>query len=224
MARADNPLRIPAALRADVAQIFAFTDSFCSEHLDAEYGGLVRKLVAKLARKRPSPLARGDLRIWAAAAIHVVGSVNFLFDRSQRPHLTGDDLSALTGVPKGTIANKAKLIRDVLRIGKMEPELCRRELLASNPIVWMVWPTAWSWTRAHCRSRSRRRRGGADCSPICRPLETRRVGEPAVRTTGAKHDGQADDEGRRGKAPRADHPRCRERRRSAPGAGRGDRC
>ena len=64
----------------------------------------MRALVAKLARKRPSPLLRGDLRIWAAATIYTVGSVNFLFDRSQPLHLSGDDLSDLTGVPKSTMA------------------------------------------------------------------------------------------------------------------------
>ena len=64
--------------------------------------------------------------------------MNFLFDRTQRPHLTGDDLSDLTGVPKSTLTNKAKLIRDLLRIGQMEPEFCRRELLASNPMAWMI--------------------------------------------------------------------------------------
>ena len=133
-----NPLRIPTPLRRDVEQLFQLTDPFCREQLDAEYAELVGKLIAKLARKRPSPLVRGDLRIWAAAAIHAVGSVNFLFDRTQRPHLTGDDLSALTGVPKSTIANKAKLIRDVLHIRQMEPEFCRRELLASNPMAWMI--------------------------------------------------------------------------------------
>ncbi len=42
----------------------------------------MRKLVVKLARKRPSPLARGDLRIWAGAAIYAVGTVNFLFVNS----------------------------------------------------------------------------------------------------------------------------------------------
>ena len=36
---------------------------------------------AKLARKRLSPLARGELQIWAAA-IYAVGSVDFLFDRA----------------------------------------------------------------------------------------------------------------------------------------------
>jgi hypothetical protein len=134
----DRSLRIPASRQHEVEQVFKLTDPFCAEYLDAEYGELLRKLVAKLARKRPSPLVRGDLRIWAGAAIYTVGSVNFLFDRTQHPHMTGDDLSALTGVPKSTLANKAKLIRDVLRIGQLDPELCRRELLASNPLAWMI--------------------------------------------------------------------------------------
>jgi len=138
MARTDNPLRIPRSLRHDAEEIFKLTDPFCAEHLDAEYASLVRKLVAKLARKRPSPLARGDLRIWAAAAIYAVGSVNFLFDPTQQPHLTGDDLSELTGVPKSTMANKAKKIRDLLGMGQLEPEFCRRELLDSNPLAWMI--------------------------------------------------------------------------------------
>lgn len=64
--------------------------------------------------------------------------MNFLFDQTQRPHLTGDQLSQLTGVPNSTTANKAKLIRDLLRIGQMEPEFCRRELLESNPMAWMI--------------------------------------------------------------------------------------
>lgn len=114
------------------------TDAFCAEHLDAEYADLCRRLVARLARKRPSPLVRGDPRIWAGAAIHVVGSLNFLFDRTQRPHLTAHQLSALTGVPMSTLANKARLIRDVLRIGLFEPELCRRELLERHPMAWLI--------------------------------------------------------------------------------------
>ena len=56
----DKPLRIPAPLRHHVEQLFKFTDPFCGEHLDAEYAELIRKLIAKLARKRPSPLVRGD--------------------------------------------------------------------------------------------------------------------------------------------------------------------
>ena len=130
-------LRIPES-RRQTQEIFELTDAFCAQHLDAEYAELCRRLVARLARKRPSPLLRGDLRIWAGAVIHVVGSLNFLFDRTQRPHLTAHQLSALTGIPMSTLANKARLIRDVLRIGVFEPELCRREILESHPMAWMI--------------------------------------------------------------------------------------
>jgi Domain of unknown function (DUF6398) len=82
----DNPFRIPGRLRHDVEQIVTLTDPFCAERLDAEYGALIRRLIAKLARKRPSPFERGDLRIWAAASIYAVGSVNFLFDRTRIRH------------------------------------------------------------------------------------------------------------------------------------------
>ena len=78
-------LWIPAALRDRTQQIFDVTDVACREHLDEEYGRLTRRLVARLARKRPSPLERGDARIWAAGAIYVVGQVNFLFDGAQTP-------------------------------------------------------------------------------------------------------------------------------------------
>lgn len=134
----DPSLRIPTALRGDVEQIFAFTDGFCEEHLDGEYAALCRRLVAKLARKRPSPLARGDLRVWAATAIYTVGRINFLFDRTQRPHLSGDDLAALTGVAKSTMANKSGQVCRLLRIGQLEPELCRRDLLERHPFAWLV--------------------------------------------------------------------------------------
>lgn len=56
-------LRVPVALRPTVAAIVAVTDAFCVQHLDGEYGGLCRSLVARLARKRPPPLARGDAGI-----------------------------------------------------------------------------------------------------------------------------------------------------------------
>lgn len=103
----ENPLRIPEALRQQAEEILRLTDGFCADHLDAEYGELCRKLVAELARKRPSPLLRGDLRIWAGAVIYTIGSVNFLFDRTQRPHMTADQLSQRLGLSKSTLGAKA---------------------------------------------------------------------------------------------------------------------
>ena len=50
-----------------------------------------------LARKHPSPLARGDVRIWAAGALYALGQINFPFDRSQQPHLTADQFAGHLG-------------------------------------------------------------------------------------------------------------------------------
>jgi hypothetical protein len=64
--------------------------------------------------------------------------VNFLFDRSQPLHLTGDDLSDLTGVPKSTMANKAKQIRDLLGLDRLDLEFCRRDMIERHPWAWYV--------------------------------------------------------------------------------------
>lgn len=139
MAVENDRLRIPANLRVRVQDIAELTDAACAEQLDLEYAELCRRLLAKLARKRPSPLERGDPRVWAAGVIYAIGQNNFLFDPSQTPHATADQLSHLVGIPKSTMASKAKRIRDAVRLGApMDPEFCRRELLADHPLAWLV--------------------------------------------------------------------------------------
>lgn len=66
--------------------------------------------------------------------------MNFLFDfdRSQRLHLGADELSALTGVPKSAMVNKAKRIRDLLGLRPLDHELCRRDLLEGSSLAWLV--------------------------------------------------------------------------------------
>ena len=131
-------LRIPATLHDRVREILAITDAVCHEHLDDEYGELCRELVARIARKRPSPLERGAVRIWAAGAIYAVGRVNFLFDRSHQPHLSADQLAECLGVVKTTMANKAALINKALDLGVFEPDLTRQSMLEQHPLAWLV--------------------------------------------------------------------------------------
>jgi hypothetical protein len=139
MSASRGELRVPVAMRSVVDEILVISDRFCTDHLDAEYADLCRRLVTKLARKRPSPLVRGQRRIWAAGAIYTVGTNNFLFDPSEDPHLSADRMSELLGVPKSTMAGKAKLIRDALNLaGRMDTEFCRLSLLEDHPFAWLV--------------------------------------------------------------------------------------
>jgi hypothetical protein len=131
-------LQVPAALRPTVTAIIAATDAVCERHLDGEYGELCRRLVGRLASERPSSLARGESGIWAAGVVYTVGSVNFLFDRAQVPHMRADELAAGLGVVKSTMANKAARIRKILDLSWFEPELMRRSMLEQHPLTWLV--------------------------------------------------------------------------------------
>ena len=137
MAELDE-LKIPKAMRQVAEEIIEITDPVCAELLDAEYAGLARQVVAKLARKRPSPLASGRRGTWAAAVVYALGQVNFLFDAASEPHLTGDELSAAFGVAKSTMSGKAKLVRDLLQMSYFSAEFLRASALAENPMVWLI--------------------------------------------------------------------------------------
>ncbi|HZR98711.1 MAG TPA: DUF6398 domain-containing protein [Chloroflexota bacterium] len=129
---------IPLKLRPLYDAIVARTDAFCQEYLTDEYAELCRKLAAALARKRPSPLTQGRIETWACAIVYVIGSVNFLFDKSQTPHMTGAELSERFGVANSTASNKASAIRKMFRIYPLDPDWCLPSKLGDNPLVWML--------------------------------------------------------------------------------------
>jgi len=73
-------------MRPASEQVIRLTDKVCADLLDEEYADLARQVVAKLARKRPSPLQSGRAATWAGGAVWALGQVNFLFDRSTEPY------------------------------------------------------------------------------------------------------------------------------------------
>ncbi len=130
--------RVPKAMQMVFSKITALTDSFCDKHLTKEYADLSRRLVAALARKRPSPLARGKPEVWACGAIYALGTVNFLFDRTQTLHMRADEICAAFGVNKSTGGAKAKLIRDMFKMSYFDPTWTLPSRMDENPLVWML--------------------------------------------------------------------------------------
>jgi len=129
---------VPAAMEPVYAGIVALTNSFCQQYLNDEYSVLIRELAAALARKRPSPLGRGKPEIWACGIVYALGTVNFLFDKSQTPHLRADELCAAFGISQSSGANKAKQIRDMFGMFQLDPQWCLPSLVGENPMVWML--------------------------------------------------------------------------------------
>jgi hypothetical protein len=129
---------VPSAVEPFYSAIVSLTDAVCNQYLNSEYAELSRRLAATLARKRPSPIVRGKPEIWACAIVYAIGTVNFLFDKSQNPHMRADELCAAFGVSQSSGANKAKVIRDMLKMYQLDPNWCLPSKLDDNPLVWIL--------------------------------------------------------------------------------------
>jgi hypothetical protein len=130
--------KIPKSMAEKFTTITALTDSFSKKYLNEEYKVMIHRVVGALARKRPSPLLKGKENIWAAAAVHAVGRVNFLDDPSQSPHCKSKAIYEFYGIADSTGQNKSKEIRDMLKMGQLSPDWTIPSLLVNNPLVWML--------------------------------------------------------------------------------------
>ncbi len=129
----------PSDATTDVlAAITGLIDRFCRQHLNDEYAVLCRKLAEKLARKRPSPLSRGQPEAWASGIVRAVGFVNFLCDPSQTPHLRMEDIDRGFGVSVATGSARWKAIRELFDLHRFDPDWTLPSRMDANPLVWML--------------------------------------------------------------------------------------
>jgi hypothetical protein len=133
-----KPTKIPTAMQEKYNSISKETDSFCKQHLNNEYKQLAHTVIATLCRKRPSPLLTGKDKTWAAGVIHALGTVNFLFDKSQTPHCTVSDIASYFGIATSTGQNKSKEIRDLLNMLPFSPEWMLPSRIEKSPSVWFI--------------------------------------------------------------------------------------
>jgi hypothetical protein len=130
--------KIPAALESRYGEIIKITDAFCQQHLNNEYQDLCRKMAATLCRKRPSPILTGKANSWASAIVYSIGRINFLFDKSQTPHMRADELCKHFGLSSSTVSAKSKAILDTLKSMVMDPRWTLPSLMERNPMAWSI--------------------------------------------------------------------------------------
>jgi hypothetical protein len=131
-------LSVPESMLPTYEAITALTDALCREALNDEYAQVCREMTATLARKRPSPLVTGQAKSWGCGITHTVGSVNFLFDKSQKPHMRADELCAWFGLSKSTGGNRSTQIKQILKIGLMDPHWTLPSCMEKNTRAWMI--------------------------------------------------------------------------------------
>lgn len=138
MARTQKSETVPKAMQETFDRIVALTDAFAQAHLNKEYAQQIRFVVAALCRKRPSPLTSGQAKTWACGASHAIGMVNFLFDSTQDPHISAQNLYKWFGVSASTGQAKSKIIRDLLKMVQLDPNWCLPSKLNDHPMAWLI--------------------------------------------------------------------------------------
>jgi len=129
---------VPKSMQATYDAVVALTDAFCRDHLNDEYRDLARAMTAALCRKRPSPLASGQLRTWACGIIHVLGRLNFLSDKASQPYMTMAEVSAAFGVGESTASAKVRAISEALHTSRTDPAWMLKYVVDQSPLVWMA--------------------------------------------------------------------------------------
>ncbi|MCL4465484.1 MAG: DUF6398 domain-containing protein [Chloroflexi bacterium] len=131
-------LRVPVKTKPVFEAVAGLTEGFCNQHLNAEYADLCRALAAALARKRPSPILQGDANAWACAIVYAIGKVNFLFDKTQSPHLSAGELCSLSGLGLNTVSTKARKIMRMVGMFELDPRWSLPSFVPDNPLVWLI--------------------------------------------------------------------------------------
>ena len=130
--------KVPKEMQDIYLSITKITDDISQEMLNDEYAEYIQYAVAELCRKRPSPLLKGKLNIWACAITHAIGLVNFLDDSSQTPHVKTAKLYEAFGVNPKTGQSKSKQVRDLLKMSQFDTDWTLPGRMERNPMAWLI--------------------------------------------------------------------------------------
>jgi hypothetical protein len=120
------------------SSILTLTDEFCHEFLNDDFAQLVQKATYLLCQRHPSLISGGQMDSWAAGIVHAIGSINFIFDPSQTPHVPAAQLYKWFSVSSATGQNKSKLVRELLKMHQATADWCVPQRLDQDPLFWVI--------------------------------------------------------------------------------------
>jgi hypothetical protein len=86
-----------------------------------------------LDAKRTTFFVTGQPQVWAAAIIHALGTINFLFDKSFEPYISVDEINQFFGTSKSTTGNKSRQIRELFNLNRFDQEFSTKKMVEGNP-------------------------------------------------------------------------------------------
>lgn len=120
-------------------ELLELTLNFSHQHLNSEYDEVIEKLILKMSRKREVPFLTGKIEIWAASVIHALGTINFLFDKTNEPYVSVQDINSFFGTKQSTTSQKSKIIRDMFKMTYFDKEFSIERIRQKNPFRAYRW-------------------------------------------------------------------------------------
>lgn len=82
---------------------------------------------------------KGRVEIWAAASVYTICSINFMFSKSSRLNTSSAEIAEHFGSSSSTIAQKSRIIKDLLKISNVfDPDFSLKEIADNNPLNHLV--------------------------------------------------------------------------------------
>lgn len=126
-------------LKEREARVIELAITFCKEHFDEVCAELCIKLVQKLERKRSCPLQSGRVEIWATASVYTICSINFMFSKSSQLNTSSAEIAEHFGTSCSTIAQKSRIIKDLLKISNIfDQDFSMKKIADNNPFNHLV--------------------------------------------------------------------------------------
>lgn len=94
---------------------------------------MIVKLIDKMARKGDVSFVTGKIEIWAAAVIHALGTINFLFDKASQPYVSVNDICEFFNTKQSTTSQKSKKIRDMFNMTYFDSEFSTETVDQNSP-------------------------------------------------------------------------------------------
>jgi hypothetical protein len=125
---------VPKALVQRYNEIADYISRFCDDHLNDDLKRLCLRALAKLARKRQSPIINGQAKVWAAGVTYAICQINFAFDKAQPYFLTRETFHNWFIIPKNTIASKGRDVRTLLDLSYFSEEFTLKPFFRVPPL------------------------------------------------------------------------------------------
>ena len=109
-------------------RVVGLVQSYAEKHLDNEYLTLAKKLIARIEQEPGRVLETETAELWAAAVVHAISSVNFLFDKAHPLYVAEASIAEHFNQLPQTVADQSIWLRTNLKIRHFDPEFSANQL------------------------------------------------------------------------------------------------